>query len=81
MGGVGSGERTAEAVEVVGVAGRKSGAQRCRRCCGDTVAAGEIGCEKIVQMRPESELNVREIGDDEDEGGVGGLIEESWPLD
>jgi hypothetical protein len=66
VGGAGSGERTAEVAEV---AGKKSGAQRCRRCCGDIAAAGEIGCEKIVRMRPGSELSVRETGGDEDEGG------------
>ena len=78
MGEVGSGERTAEVAEAAAaVAGKKSGVQRCQRCCGDIVAAGEIGCERIVRMRPGSELSVRETGAGGDEGGAGVLSEES----
>ncbi len=77
MEGVELGERTAEVAEVAGAAGKKSVAQRCRRCCGDIAAVGEIGCERIVRMHPGSESSAHEIGVDGGEGGAGGQTEES----
>ena len=78
MGGVGSGERTAEAVAAAaGVVDRKSVVRRFRRCCGDIVAG--IVCERDGQMHPVNGLSVREIGGDEDGGDADGRTGENWP--
>jgi hypothetical protein len=61
-------------------AGRRSGKRICQRCWDDTAVVGVIGYGEIVRKHQETELNAREI--DDDEGGAGvEEVEVNWPWD
>jgi hypothetical protein len=73
------GERTAGAVEAVGVAADKRiGEQRCRRCCGDIAVGVASDYEEIVRKHRETGLSAPGIGEDEGDAGVEEAVV-SWP--
>ena len=73
------GERTAGAVAAVGAAAdKRTGEQRCRRCCGDIAEGVASDYGEIVRKHRETGLSAPGIGGDEGDAGVEEAVV-SWP--